>query len=678
MVHAAPTNDDFISAVLDRDAQADAERSMSIGDWGDQHIMVPRGSGITPYVQSLTPYWRHWHSIARARITGIVPDHDPTAHQVEAISLIAGTQIGKTQGLMSPLLAWVAVLYPRDLGVILPSHDTAKHFGKNKLDKVFRKSPRLHHLVPKGASEMQRLMGTKAWFLPELAIHFKNGAVALHLRSDDLPLVFLDEFDALPENVDGEGSPIALIDDRQKTFPFDRLRLGITTPTFVSSLGWSSLCKGSNERLLVACRFCGAHQYLDPDRIEPLRSGMSHSAIAAEDAAIWKCSKCARPHCTDDVHLIMARACESLGFSEAGGWVPGEWTQDAQGVGSWTAAATFSEATGRAETVARPTGLHRSGWLNSMYSRFITVGQFLAKDIETRNAKDEDRQAFINGWRCEPFVARCASVTAETITVITADTPAYQHGMCPVDAWRVVLSCDQQGETPEKSWFPYRVRAYAATGESWLVEAGKVVGFDQLELLAAKTWPIGQQVRAADLITIDTANGSMIRSIRQWCAREPMRRVSIAGSGTMSPETPWSEIRQTPRNAPTLCGLPVVFYYNAHHFRDDLFEVMRGAPGRQKFNVPANAPRFYLDSLQAEERIQEQAVIKGRHCIRSIWRPRQWTDERGVLHMRRDNHWLDCEVMGHAAVTLLGWFAQHIEQPAITAADYVSAIPRKL
>jgi hypothetical protein len=294
-----------------------------------------------------------------------------------------------------------------------------------------------------------------------------------------------------------------------------------------------------------------------------------------------------------------------------------------------------------------------------MYSRFITLGRFLSEQKKSEQGTDAVRQAFINGWRAEPWSARADSVSVTGMASVSVhDADGYQHGSCPGPVWRAEMAVDQQGIVAEKSWFPYRVRAYTETGHSWLVEAGHVNGFDGLEQLAGKQFPMGQVVRGVDVISVDTANGNMIRPIRQWCALDPRRRISIGGSGTMLPETPWSETRITAKNAATLCGLPVVWYYNSHLFRDELYECLRAAPGRAPLLIPGNAPEFYLNSLHAEERINADAMLRGRLVRRNVWRKRQWTDQQGRIHERQDNHWWDVEVQGLAVVTILGWFAQ--------------------
>lgn len=653
-------SEDLLGPARQRFAAEQAERSMPIGAWADANLVLPRGDGPTPHRQTVTPYFRHWHAMVQARLTGVAPAHDPTAPFVEQTYLVAAAQIGKTGGYLLPAMAWIVATRPRMTGMVLPSHDAAKQYAKDKIAGIFDNSPRLSSLLPAGQAAREKRTLAKAWRFDRMTMFFLNGAVALDLRQRDLPLLLLDEFDALPVNVDHEGSPLSLALKRQETFPADRLLAGITTPTVVDSLGWSTLCLGSHERLLVACQGCGAHQYLDPDRLEPAAAGLTITEIRGRDRAVWKCAACSRAHTTDQVHAMVAAACAQLGWSAAGGWCPGTWVQAADGSGLWTPDAIFEGDTGRIRAIRPAIGIVRTGWINAAYSRFVTLGAFLANERQVQDQGDAERQAHVNNWRAEPWVARTDSVHSDEVDHVAAvpaeAKPGYQFGQCPIAGGRLVLSCDQQGSLWERSWFPWILRLWFTDGTSWLVDAGKAKDLHALELLAGQQWPVGGAVRKADLITIDSANGGLVRRIREWCAREPRRRMSIGGSGSFAPDVAFSVTESNQRNAQRLCGLPAAWYYNADLFRDTLFDRIRGVPGAPAWHIPSDAPEWYRNSLTSEERVMRDLLVRGRRERRAKWQKRAWTDTKGVQHTREDNHWWDCETQSIAACTVLGWF----------------------
>lgn len=631
-----------------------AEASLSIYAWADRELLIPRGSGMVPHRSDVTPYFRYALDLVRDRVDGTGPGAD-----VESITFITATQVGKTFGFLVPTLTWLAALHPRDTAVILPSHDAAKRFFRNKLKRTFEQSPRLADLLPIGAAERATRLGQKAWLLAEMTLHAKNGAVALDLRGDDLPVMLWDEFDALPTNVDGEGSPLVLGSDRQKTFPTERLAVRITTPTDVQGLGWSSFVAGTCERLFVACRGCKALDWLNPAQLVGLDAADTLESIHAGDRARWACRFCGNLHTSDDRTAMVRAACRKPGVTAAGGWIPGAWSQDPEGRGVWTTHAKFDDKTGHLIEAQPAVGTHRTLWLNALYSEFISLGRFLAEDRRTAAASAHERQAFVNGWLAEPFSARVESASAEHVTRLKGVAgDGYQLGQCPMPMWRIGTFYDQQGMHAEKSWFPFITRAVNQNGDSRLIDTGQIDGFANLELHAAKTWSIGGVVRKADVIGIDSANGPMLPVIAKWCMREKGRRLAISGSGTFSPDHPYSERRPTHKTLQRFHGLPVMYSYNSHMFRDFVFDRMRGAEGEPAWLLPPDVPDWYVESLQSEERVPDVSHLYGRIVNRYVWKPREWVDPQGRLHVRNDNHWWDCEVGWLALLTILGWFAE--------------------
>lgn len=635
----------------------DDELAQPIHLWADEHLQIPRGSGMIPHDHTVTPYWIHWLALVFARVTGTPTDTDD--HHVDDITLVTGTQVGKTQGFILVILAWIAALYPRDTAVVMPSETTRKAFARNRVRRAFEASERLAHLLPRGNAEAGQRLGITAWVLARMIMFWKNGAVALEIRGDDVPLMLTDEFDALPINVDGEGDPFRHMSDRQKSYPYEALMCATTTPTVVSGHGWRRLCAGSHERLHLRCDGCGAHHWVDFQHLKPTRPGLSPDVIQAEDAARWHCPRCDHPHTTDDRDRLIAAATAAPHWTDAGGWVPGVWEQDHEGRGGWTAAAHRDDA-GRITAIVPATGRRRSGHLPSTYARVLTLGRCLAEDLRSQAGSSEDRQAFVNGWLAEPYEPRLHATTAADLSSALASAesvPGYVFGQCPAPAHRLALTVDQQGIEHDKAWFPYVARAWQQDGTSYLVDAGRVDGWAALDALAKRTWPVGGVARGPDAIAIDSANGQMIRSIREWCAKDGRRRLSISFSGTMDPSTAWNQHVLTPKNAHKMCGLPMVWYGNQHLYADELHDLIRGSAGKPAWRLPPDAPDWYQASLTSEHREAIETLIKGRRVTKGLWQRRQFTDTQGRTFTRNDNHWLDAERLQLLLVAICRWLA---------------------
>lgn len=641
-----------------------AERAATIGAWADEHVTLPRGSGPIPHDQTITPYWRHWLALVQGRVAQGQP--------VQRLVLVTGTQVGKTFGFLAPTLAWIVAVHPRDVALVLPSDDVRKKAARDKFLRVFRGSDRLAGLLPHGRAAAEKALGLKAWLLADLTVHFLNGSIAMDLRSADLPVILADEFDALPHNVQGEGSPHGLMRDRMKTFPDQSLLAEITTPSSVDGLGWQSLCAGTHERLHVACQACGAQHILDPDRLRPLPGVTTPDQAEVADAVHWHCPTCEHGHDSDARDAMVAAACAVDGFTAAGGWIPGQWQQHADGTHAWQPAAQ-RDAQGRIVAIVPATAAtHRSGWLNSLYSRAITLSRFWAEDQRSRAGSATDRQAFVNGWRAEPYFAQIDAPQAADLTRVIGDGDGYQLGQCPHPCQYLILSCDQQGITREASWFPWILRAFAPDGRSWLVDCGKAGdpktggGFEALTALTTRTWPVAGAARAPDVTCLDAGNGQMLPDVRAWCAKDQRRRVSIQGSGTMGEEYTHSEINANAKNNHRLYGLVRAYVINSQFFRNLLYERIRGAGHVPPWHIAPDAPAWYRDSLASEERIGQDTVIRGRPVQRLVWVPRRWVDSRGTWHERTDNHWFDAEVQALALTVVLRWFTAQTPRLDVT------------
>jgi hypothetical protein len=637
------------------DARA-AERSLASWRWCDRHLIIPTGEGPRRYDSTLTPYWRYWLEILQGRIDGI--EHHPGAHLVEQAYIVSANQVGKTLGLLLAVLEWAAAVHPRDAGLVLDSIKNIRKCIRGRLRPTFDASPRLRQLMPKGAAELRERMGMQLWELIESLVYFLDGCTAKDLRSIPLPLLLLDEFDVLPADVQGEGDPIRLALDRQKTFPLIRLLLAITTPTTVDGHGWYRLCRGTHERLVVRCLECPAHWWLDPDFLSAAGEGLTAEEIRETDGARLVCPRCGRGHTTAERDHLVLRACEPTRWTELGGWVPGRWETEPDGGQKWTPSADVDDTTGRYREVETPRGAVRSGWINSLYSPFVATGTFLAEQMLAKSGSLEEWLTFRNGWRAEPTGDAAQAIEAETIKVVVSDDQTYTMARCPYRGKTLVCTIDQQGIAWDRCWFPWVVRLWAEDGESWLVGAGghdkesPCRGWDALAALLARRFDVGDEPMPVHFCTVDTANGPLTPQIRGWCGKQQPFRRSLSGSGTMRPDNPYSITRLTRQNAAKMQGLHQAYYYNSNFFRNELAAYMRGQ--RAPWHIPSDAPQWYRESLRSERQRTVTERRHGRLQTLTVWEPDVVTLPDGKTRERDDNHWWDVEVAQIAAVTIFG------------------------
>jgi phage terminase large subunit GpA-like protein len=657
--------------------------------WHLQHVATaPPSEGDRRWSPRRARLFRHWHHLVSARLSGRAPAHDPHAARVEEIWVVAGSQIGKDRNWVNAVMAYAIDCYPRAIGYFLPRHrDLAKIF-RGRIRPLIERTPRLARHLPQSDAARQDALSVAMLNVGAALIYPLCASVANDLRSHPLRLELWNEFDILPSIVQDEGDPIQLGLDRMKSYPRDRLAVGGTTPTLIDAHGWRHLCLGSHERLLIRCRTCDAHAWINPDQLAPAEPDLPTGVILAQDAAVWRCARCDAAHTSTQIDQAIGDATDRDGWTAAGGWCPGAWevSQDAPD-GQWTAAAD-SDAGGRIAVVTPPTTAKRSGWLNSLYAtEDISLGRFLAHERDAANAGDSEQRTHTNTWRAEPWLPRVEPAPA-TADIVAGCAGGYPRFTTPPGALKLLISCDQQGQQLELCWFPFVVRAFGAWGRSWLVDAGEVHGWDELEQLQARSWTVAGAARHADAILLDGANGTLRVRIQTWSAADPAHRLVLRGVQFLA--VPWLERRNTQgrekRNRRLIAGARVYSYDSTAH-KNELDARLRNGnawllDGQRQtdtaaaqtalaahleknkrlpihtppWSLPDDPPDAYLKSLTSEERIAEIKTIPGegkRPVL--VWKPRTVYDHRGQVTVRTDTHWWDCEVQNLVGADILGW-----------------------
>ena len=625
--------------------------------------------------------FRHWHDVVTSRLSGVALAHDPFANRVEEIYLVTGTQIGKDRGWMNAVLAYAMDCYPRPIGYVMPRSRDLGKMVRGRIRPLITKTPRLERHLPRTESARADALAAGLLTVGASQVYTLAGGVANDLRSNPLRLEIINEFDIYPLIVQDEGDPIELLLDRMKSFPRDRLLVGGTTCTWIEYHGWKRLCLGSHERLLLACLNCGVQDWLDPDRIIVTAENALPGDILADDLARWRCHLCQRDHTSDEKDQMIAAATEAPGFTAAGGWVPGIWRVDQSNPdGKWRPQAEVDPATGHLFRVEPPRTSVRSGWLNALYSPDISLGRFHAHELQAKLGGEGTWRTHLNTWRAYPQLPRIEPApSVDNITAACRST--YALYSAPELAQKVIIACDQQGNQQDACWFPFVVRAFGAGGESWLVDAGQVHGWDELELLQQKTWTIAGVSRIADLIVLDGANGTMRVRSQTWSAGDARHRLVLRGVQFLN--APWIERRTTQsrekRNKRIITGARV-FSFDSTGWKNELdLRIRTGSAGAEAFrtaiaapdpedgsprpprpatpwHLPAEAPDFFLQSLTSEERVQRMVRIPGEGMRPAmVWQKRAIYDHTGALSFREDNHWWDAETMALVGADIAKW-----------------------
>lgn len=653
--------------------------AQTLWDWSTTSMVIPdsESSSLGSFsVQRAAPFHRVHDIITSRKLKRAVSQQDPHAWRCEQLWVIWSAQCGKTVSTAYPGFSWVALHFPHQPAAFYwPTIDVKKTQLRDRLEPLWQATPDLAALMPvSGTEDYSRRIGERTWRIKNgLRAGMRVGNIANDLRANPFCNTFFDEFDALKLDVGGQGDPLRLAIDRQRTFTDDKLLVGVTTPSTVEAHGWRKLCDGTHERLMVACSECKGLDWVNPDQVKAMHSEAipdpTPQQIVRGDLAVWCCRHCGMQHRTDAVRTMVTSALD------ADRWIDGDWTADDDHPrGFWTPNLTLDGAGHFAGEWPVVDSEIRSIHGNILMTDVWTLGKFLSEELQALAGSEKDRKTHWNTARAEPYFAQSSmsATIEERAGIVNGDRV---RGVVPAEAKYLLLMFDQQGNTERTAWFPWVLRAVAEGGESWLVDTGQVPksggevpgGFGGVNELVNRSWPVAgspTQRKMADLVFMDGANGTMATAVRMWAAQEPNKRVLVWGSPTLRQDEHW---RQYIPGKRAKIPWPVAvkgWLINSNFWRDRVDDRRRRVPGAPCWWLCADVPNYYLKSIwDSEVRIVVQRQITGQG-VREIvaWQPAATTNGKDITY-RRDNHWWDCEVALAAILNIYG-----VDKTEITAA----------
>ena len=284
-------NSDRVRAVLLEAAKAAAPPpDIGIAAWAEANRILGHSSRLSgPYRVVRTPYWRE------------VMDALSPRSGVQTVVVMKGAQVGASEFLLN-VLGYHLDLAPSPILAVQPTIEMARRFSRQRLAEMLDLSPTLKSLgaVPRGG----RMPSS------ELFKGFRSGAALIltganspsSLRSLPARIILLDEVDAYPGDVGGEGDPCDLAMARAESYGTAKRVLLISTPTEKGLSRIERLYEATDRRrYFVPCPHCAAAITLE---FEGLR--------IEGGAAVYRCQICGAD--------IQER--DKLAMLEAGSWRP--------------------------------------------------------------------------------------------------------------------------------------------------------------------------------------------------------------------------------------------------------------------------------------------------------------------------------------------------------------------
>ena len=615
---------------------------ITVSAWAEQHRYFDSESAVPGrYRAEVAPYLTE----PQERLSV----DDPA----EVVTIIKCAQSGGSV-VAENWIGYIADIVPGPTMIVQATFVAAQAWAAEKLRPTIAVSPRLDPRH-KGA-----FMGTQVGQGRESSnktrLQYRRGSwlllaganSAASLQQHSIRFAIEDDLDRFPDDLEGQGSPEAMVTARLRTYTRQGLskRLKISTPTIKgASKIFAAWDRSDQRRFYLVCPGCAA-------RFDPQWQNIIWERDDPEGAHL------VTPCCGTVVEhwqkAELLRAGRWLSTVEVDGFKPPQFMT----------AAEFDGWSGRAVPGRQP-GYHITGLISS----FLTWGQ-LARGFVDAQGDVNRLKAWTNLELGDAFELRGDAPAAESLVHLCE--AGWRKGASPWGPSVSTMGCDIQGDG-----IYYELVAWGDGLESWTLDHGFLPGatdvagegaWERLEQVAKRNiqWPGGRET-PIDQICVD--GGYNTEAAKAFCKRNARRMVvfgrpgwtlPILGRGNPTSYTAFGRAAgratKSPDDKAFLVGTFGAKLAWFGYLRSSLQAVKDEASGAPRASVRGrvhfgdDCGEDYFDQLTSEACVTE---VKGA-VSRRVWR----------VMPGRQNHYLDCRIYNLAA-------AEALRLSSLTPAEWV-------
>lgn len=666
-LHGLPEGlaDSFVATLAAFAAAIAPERDLTVSAWADAYRKLTTTSSAEPgpWRTSRTPYL--------AEIMDCLTPSHPMTDGV----FIKGTQLGGSEALYN----WIGYVIDRAPGpamLVMPTSDTAKKISKQRIAPMIAESPALRAKVSEARS---RDSGNTT-----LMKEFPGGMLALvgansapGLRSLPVRYLLMDEIDAYPSDVGGEGDPEEVVEKRTDTFGARAKRMRVSTPKIKGTSRIDRRYReGTQGQYHLPCPHCAHEQVLRWSQMRwtvvqrhelTCTSCGTVSEVAAGETICASCghantAEAVRELPTDDVSEVHYE-CEACGFEIAEHYKGellgrGRWIHAAPGRGEvipdddphpWAIWARIGGAVKRfVPSFTRPLSWHLSALYSPLgwFSWAKGVRQYLRAQAGGYDEETEEPllQVFHNTVLGEAFEVAGEQPKSE---ILSQRAEPYRLQTVPREALMLTSGVDVQGDRLE-----YLVQGWGRNEHQWTIDYERIHGepldlgpdgpWAQLELLLEKAYPhAGGSTLRITAMAVDS--GFLTSTVYLW-ARKWQHRHVLATKGQSEPGKPIlgrPKQQDISHRGQVIKGGVRVWPMGSDIAKEQLYRALeQQAGGFAQVHFPADLPAEFYEQLTAEKLLRRR--VRGGER-------REW-----VLPSGKRNEVLDLFVMARAAAEYAG------------------------
>jgi phage terminase large subunit GpA-like protein len=194
------------------------------------------------------------------------------------VGLMGPAQAGKSE-IGNAWVGWSIEHDPADLIICQPDKAMADDYVKTRIAPMIQRTPELKaQLLPEVGADNIFLKQFRGMFLRSI------WPVASQFRARPVPRGWLDDFDQIPDDIDGQGSAVQLLDARGTAFEGRETKFVSSSPAREDGGGIEAfVAGGTDERLMPVCPSCG--ERFEPDISRDLRFDAKGTPDQAEASA---------------------------------------------------------------------------------------------------------------------------------------------------------------------------------------------------------------------------------------------------------------------------------------------------------------------------------------------------------------------------------------------------------
>lgn len=526
-----------------------------------------------------------------------------TDPHVEEITVMAASQVGKTEGMFN-MLGYLMDQDPGPTLVVLPRENDAKSVSYNRVLPMIQGSPALRDRMPINADDITKL----EYRMDRMILFFSGSNSPADLASRPIRYLFLDEIDKYPRFSGREADPIKLATERQKTF-WNKKTVKVSTPTTRDGYIYREFEKSDQRRFFVPCPHCGGYQILVFGQVKWPEAERSAERIRNERLAWYECEHCGKRIEDYQKQQILTQ----------GKWVPRDCEINEQG-----------EIWGEGVK-----SKHRGFWINSLYSPWLNWSDIAAEFLKSKDFI-ELLMNFVNSWLAEVWEEKIQETTVDRIRTLSVD---YDEGVVPDGA--VVLTA---GVDVQKDHFYYVIRGWGYEEQSWLVRCGSFEYWQDLVDVLFKTEYrkfSGNETLPVYMTCVDS--GFRTDEVYSFCRQWHDRVKAIKGQEELTDGRFYraSKIDINSRTGSVIKNGLVLWNLNVTQYKDKISRLV-ASNDPVKWHLFKNPSDDYLAQFTAEHKV----LVRNRNTGKA---KEVWQKKRSSVA----NHYLDAEVYATAAADII-------------------------